>query len=109
MFCLCCVFFCQDSLQEKLNEKMFNYIPVSRGSISSGYSKYFLINKKLLTLLYACTLAPIHRFKKIVSWKHVLGGGGGANQPSLVRGCVATCNSSLPRVEKYMYLMTSEL
>lgn len=28
----------EDSLQEKLNEKMFNYIPVSRGSVSSGYS-----------------------------------------------------------------------
>lgn len=29
----------EDSLQEKLNEKMFNYLPVARaGSVSSGYS-----------------------------------------------------------------------
>ncbi|XP_028407731.1 syntaxin-binding protein 1-like [Dendronephthya gigantea] len=28
----------EDSLLEKLNEKMFNYIPVARGSVSSGYS-----------------------------------------------------------------------
>ena len=42
------MFLLQDSLQEKLNEKMFNYIPVSRGSVSSGYSKYPLMSKNFL-------------------------------------------------------------